>query len=374
VGHIIEEKLKKLGIGTNGENPWDLNIHDRRTLDAVLREQSIGAGESYMKGWWDCEKLDELFFRFCQNKGEKEFYAGWKVSLIRLRNTLINQQSRRRAAMVAKEHYNIGNKLYEKMLGKSMAYTCGFWKDAKSLDEAQFKKYDLICKKLYLQPHDKVLELGCGWGGLAKYMAENYGCEVVAIDIGTESSRYAKEACKNLPVTIYQGDYRDTHIYNSQKQKFDKIVSVGVLEHVGYKNYSIFLDIARSFIKPQGIFLLHSIGKNITLNFCDPWIDKYIFPNGILPSLKLVGKAFENRFVVEDLHNFGAYYDNTLMEWYKNLNLHWPELRHDYNEKFLRMMNYYLLSCAGVFRARNMQLWQFVLTPNGKEHGYISVR
>lgn len=371
---MLKEMLREVGITINGDKPYDIKVHDNRFYSAVITNQSMGAGESYMKGWWDCDQLDELFYRVCKHKLYDQIYSVWKLNLRYLKNSLINQQTREKSETVAKVHYNLGNQLFEYMLGKSMAYTCGYWKDAQNLDEAEFAKYELVCKKLQLKPKETVLELGCGWGGLAKYMAEKYGCEVVACDIGSQPASYAKQHCSGLPVEIYQCDYRDTHIYNPQGRKFDKLVSVGVLEHVGYKNYNRFLNISRSFIKDEGIFLLHSIGSNQTVNFCDKWIDKYIFPYGHLPSIKQLGLAFEKNFIVEDLHNFGAYYEKTLLAWHKNLNDHWHELASQYTESFHRMMNYYLLSCAGAFRARDMQLWQYVLTPKGMLNGYNSIR
>lgn len=371
---ILQNILKEIGVTVNGDGPCDVRIHDSRAYAKILTNQSIGAGESYMDGWWDCDHLDELFYRICRYKTYNHVYSKWKCDLSSLWDSLINQQSRSKSEQVANLHYNLSNKLYELMLGKSMAYTCGYWKNAQNLDEAQFAKYELTCQKMMLKPGDKVLDIGCGRGGLAKYMAEKHGCEVVAIDIAKEAANYSKQLCQGLPVTIYNCDYRDTHIYNPEGKKFDKLVSVGVLEHVGHKNYAHLMDISRSFLKEDGIFLLHSIGGNISKTNCDPWINKYIFPHGMLPSLKQLGGAFENRFVVEDLHNFGAYYDKTLLAWNKNLNDHWPELQGDYDERFHRMMNYYLLSCAGGFRARDMHLWQFVLTPSGMLGGYNSIR
>lgn len=374
--HIIEKYLKDIGITINGSNAWDIQVHNNHFLDRILHEQSLGGGESYMEGWWDCEKLDELFFRLMRSQLQNKLYSKYNMALIKLKNTLFNQQTPSKSREVS-AHYTLGNPLFEKMLGKSMAYTCGYWNNAASLDEAQFAKYDLVCKKLDLQPGETVLELGCGWGGLAKRMAEKYGCHVVAFDISSEPANYAKQLCKDLPVNIYQCDYRDTQIYNSKNIKFDKLVSVGVLEHVGNKNYKTFLNIARSFIKPEGIFLLHSIGANERKNYCDPWINQYIFANGVLPSIEQLGNVFENTFVVEDLHNLSVNYDKTLLAWHHNFNQHWTELvsnNKHYTESFRRMMNYYLLSCAGSFRARAMQLWQFVLTPEGKLHGCPSAR
>lgn len=374
---FAENLLNEIGVTINGNKPYDIQIHDDRIWGRIARDQSVGAGEAYMDGWWDCDRLDELYYRICRHKLEFKFQSKLKATLKTIRNSLINQQSRAKAAEVSQRHYNVGNRLFELMLGPSMAYTCGYWKDATNLDDAEFAKYELVCKKLDLKPGEEVLELGCGWGGLAKYMAEKHGCKVVACDVGVGPAAYAKEHCKGLPVEIYECDYRDVDVYNPKKKQFDKIVSVGVLEHVGYKNYSTLLDIASNFMKDDGIFLLHSIGSNITVNFCDPWINNYIFPNGHLPSLKQLGKTFENRFVMEDLQNFGAYYDKTLLGWHENLNKHWPELKGEskqFDERFLRMMNYYLLTCAGGFRARSMQLWQFVLTKEGRLNGYRSIR
>lgn len=372
----LEAMLDKIGVTVNGDKPYDIKVHNPHFYAKVLRKQTLGAGEAYMDGWWDCDALDELFFRICRHKLYESVYSKWRHNLTYLKNAIFNQQTRSKTEKVANTHYNLGNRLFEYMLGKSMAYTCGYWESSQTLDEAQFAKYELVCKKLYLKPGDKVLEIGCGWGGLAKYMAEKYGCEVVAMDIGREPSHYAQQSCRGLPVKIYQCDYRDISVFNPTNEKFDKIVSVGVLEHVGYKNYGHLLDLARNMLKKDGIFLLHSIGGNVSTNFCDPWIEQYIFPRGMLPSLKQLGEAFENRFIVEDLHNFGAYYDKTLMAWHKNLSEHWRELQAEnkYDERFHRMMNYYLLTCAGAFRARDMQLWQFVLTPQGILHGYHSIR
>lgn len=370
----VEKIFKSAEITVNGHNAWDIKIHDERFFNRLLLQQSLGAGESYVAGWWDCDQLDELFFRISRYQIDNHFQSLWKNVVTQLKNSMFNQQNRQKSEEVAKVHYNLGNKLFECMLGKSMAYTCGYWKNATTLDEAEFAKYDLVCKKLYLRPKDKVLEIGCGWGGLAKFMAEKYDCEVVALDIGREPARFAKAHCNGLPVTIHQCDYRDTQVYNPKNIQFDKVVSVGVLEHVGYKNYKLFLELISSVLKEDGLLLLHTIGRDVSTHRCDPWINKYIFPNGMLPSLKQLGQSFEHKFVVEDFQNFGAFYDKTLLAWHRNFNDHWPELKSNYNEPFRRMINYYLLSCAGTFRARGMQLWQFVLTPRGILNGYTSIR
>jgi cyclopropane-fatty-acyl-phospholipid synthase len=366
--------LAKAGIEINGSKPWDMQINDSRALTRIMTEPSLGAGESYMDGWWDCPRLDKFFFHVLRHLNLKEMYPLTTLLNFNLKNFFTNSQSRRRSKQVAEQHYNLDNGLYTAMLGESMAYTCAYWRNANSLDEAQFAKYDLICRKLDLHAGEKVLELGCGFGGFAKYAAEKYGVEMVSINISTEQMRYARQICRNLPVRLVECDYRDVERYNPTHLKFDKLVSIGLCEHIGYKNYKTFLKIARANLKEDGLFLLHTIAKNISEPFTDPWVQKYIFPQGMLPTLKVVGGVSENYFVPEDVHNIGTDYDRTLMAWHDNFERAWSVLSTRFDERFHRMWRYYLLSCAGGFRAREMQLYQFVFSPRGQLNGYGSIR
>ena len=370
----IAQLLTTAEVNINGSHPWDIIIHHANTYQRIWTNPSLGTGESYMDGWWDCNQLDELFFRITRYLDPKNIYKLSDFAKIILKHVLINEQSLFRAKKVAQQHYDLDNHLYQLMLGTSMGYTCGYWKEANTLDEAQFNKYDLVCKKLALQPGEKVLELGCGWGGFSKFAAEHYQVHMTAVNISIQQMKYAKKICQGLPVNLFTTDYRNVTTYNPKGIKFDKIVSIGMCEHVGHKNYRKFIKIARENLKEDGLFLMHTIGKNRTISFADPWIRKYIFPNGMLPSVKQIAAAIENQFVLEDLHNFGADYDKTLMAWYDNFERHWPELKHVYDDRFYRMWKYYLLACAGGFRSRSMQLWQFVMSPKGKLRGYHSVR
>ncbi|CZU44228.1 cyclopropane-fatty-acyl-phospholipid synthase [Enterobacter hormaechei] len=243
-----------------------------------------------------------------------------------------------------------------------MQYSCGYWKKATTLEEAQQDKLQLICDKLQLQPGMRVLDIGCGWGGLAWFMAKNYGVSVVGVTISAEQQKMAQERCLGLDVDIRLQDYRDLN------EQFDRIVSVGMFEHVGPKNYKTYFEVADRNLKPDGIFLLHTIGSKRTDNNVDPWINKYIFPNGCLPSVRHIANASEPHFIVEDWHNFGADYDTTLMAWHERFQAAWPEIADNYSERFKRMFSYYLNACAGAFRARDIQLWQVVFS-RGIEHG-----
>jgi cyclopropane-fatty-acyl-phospholipid synthase len=361
---VIDDLLFLAGVKPNGKEPWDPQIHNEEFYIRVLNEGSLGLGESYMDGWWDCRQLDQFFDRIfvtdIENKVKLNQWLWPKLLLLRL----FNHQSKKRALIVGQRHYDLGNDLFQVMLDRRMNYTCGYWHNAADLDMAQRNKLELSCQKLKLKPGMRVLDIGCGFGSFAKYAAENYGVSVVGITISKEQQEYAQKNCVGLPVEIRFQDYRDIH------ERFDRIVSLGMFEHVGYLNYRSYMQKAADCLHDDGLFLLHTIGNNITTSFCDPWINKYIFPNGMLPSMHQISKAVEGLFVMENWVNFGAYYDKTLMAWHDNFEQHWPSIQSQYDERFYRMWRYYLLSCAGGFRARSMQLWQIVLSKHGVRGGY----
>jgi len=277
-------------------------------------------------------------------------------------------QSKHRAFEIGEKHYDLGNELFQNMMDKRMVYSCAYWNDAQTLDDAQDNKLDLICRKLGLQPGMKILDIGCGWGSYAKYAAEKYKVKVIGITVSKEQVDLGRILCAGLPVEIRLLDYRDLD------DKFDHIVSVGMIEHVGYKNYRTYMEVVHRCLKDDGLFLLHTIGGNKSVTSVDPWMNKYIFPNGMLPSIKQLGSAIEGLFVMEDWHNFSADYDKTLIAWHKNLEENWDKIKSNYEERFHRMWDYYLLSCAGSFRARRNQLWQIVLSKKGILGGYKSIR
>ena len=358
-----EAMLRHADVVINGGRPWDIQVKNNRLYRRIFAQGSLGFGESYMDGWWDTESLDQLITRLIKARLDEKFKS-FVVLMSALKAKLLNCQSVKRAYLVGEKHYNIGNDLYQRMLDSRMIYSCGYWKNAQTLDEAQRDKLELTCRKLHLEPGQKVLDIGCGWGGTARYMAENYGVEVVGVTISTAQAALAEEHCKGLPVDIRVQDYRDLD------GQFDRIVSIGMFEHVGYKNYRTYFQKVADLLKEEGLFLLHTIGGNTPADRTDPWIDKYIFPNGMIPSAQQISTSFEGFFVLEDWHNFGLDYDKTLMAWHDNFESAWPELKANYDERFRRMWTYYLLSCAGSFRARDNQLWQIVMSKEGLPDGY----
>ncbi|MEX0730941.1 MAG: cyclopropane fatty acyl phospholipid synthase [Aquisalimonadaceae bacterium] len=360
---LIKDLLQKADVRINGNRPWDIQLHQADVPERALAYGNLGLGEAYMDGAWDCEHLDEFFFRVIRARILDQAQP-LRLIFHSLRARLLNLQTMRRSWQVGKAHYDLGNDLYAAMLDRRMTYTCGYWRDAKNLDEAQEAKLDLICRKLGLERGMRLLDIGCGWGSLMQYAAEHYGVQCVGITISAEQARLGAERCRNLPVEFRLQDYRELD------ETFDRIVSVGMFEHVGRKNHRTFLEIADRCLTDNGLFLLHTIGKNQRGSAPDPWIDKYIFPNGDLPSLGQLGDALDDLFVVEDLQNFGADYDRTLMAWHDRFEVAWPRFRDRYGDRFYRMWRYYLLSCAGAFRARTVQLWQLVLSREGQLGGY----
>ncbi len=364
----IDKLLDGTGIKINGSNPWDIQVTNDRFYKRVLTKGSLGFGESYMDGWWECDQIDELINRIMSHNVRKRLKSNWPTVALTLASILINRQKGSRSFHIGKAHYDAGNKLYNLMLDKNLVYTCGYFKDTDSLDVAQEQKLDLVCRKIGLKPGDRVLDIGCGWGSFAKFAAENYGAHVTGITVSKEQLALAKERCKGLPVDLRLQDYREVD------ETFDHIVSLGMVEHVGYKNYKTYMKVAARCLKDDGLFLLHTIGSRHSGRTTDPWIEKYIFPNSMLPSLAQLTQAAEEHFLIEDVHNFGPDYDKTLMAWFTNFDTHWDELKDDYDERFYRMWKYYLLACAGSFRSRSNQLWQIVLSKNGVPGGYTSIR
>ena len=364
---IIESLLVGTGVTINGNNPYDLQIHNENFYDRVLRQGSLGLGESYMESWWDCEKLDQFFHKVLVADLDKKIRKNWGLSLNLALNFVLNPGRKSKAFEIGKKHYDIGNDLYRAMLDKRLTYTCGYWKDAKDLNGAQEAKLDLVCRKIGLKEGQRALDIGSGWGSFIGYATEKYSVSAVGITVSKEQKKLANELYRNPFIETRLQDYRDIN------EKFDHIVSLGMFEHVGYKNYRTFMKVVHNVLKDNGLFLLHTIGNNQSGGI-DSWIGKYIFPNGMLPSIKQIEKSIEGLFVMEDWHNFGADYDKTLMAWCNNFENNWDKIKSNYDQKFYRMWKYYLLSCAGSFRARKNQLWQIVFSKKGVFGGYKSIR
>ena len=367
---IVEEVFDSAGIVVNGSNPWDIQILDERAFNLILSKWSLGLGEGYMKGYWDCFDLEEFLYRLLRYDHNEKIRGIANINLLYeiLRAKIFNLQSKSRAFKVGQHHYDAGQDIFAAMLDKEMMYSCAYWEHAHDLDEAQLDKMELICRKLQLKPGETLLEIGCGWGGFAQYAAQNYGVKVTGVTVSREQYRIAKQKCEAESVEILLNDYRDL------EGRFNKIVSIGMFEHVGAKNYQEYFLIASRLLDDNGIFVLHTIGSDVTTLRTDPWIEKYIFPNGKIPSLSEIGTASEGSFIIEDLQNIGLDYEKTLLAWYKKFITSWPLVASKYNYIFFRMWSYYLLGCAAFFKSRQGQLWQIVFTKRSYSGIYRSIR
>ncbi len=365
---FVTELLAAADIQINGNRPWDIAVHNDAFYQRLVHDGALGFGESYVEKWWDTEQIDVLLARLFNAKLDKRATLSWRTKLTYLLAKYINFQTKHGAKKVANVHYDLGNDLFEMMLDPSMMYSCAYWKEAENLTAAQQAKLKLICDKLQLKPGLRLLDIGCGWGGLAQFAAEHYGVTVVGVTISKEQAALAKTRCANLPIEIRLQDYRDIN------ESFDRIVSVGMFEHVGHLNYNTFMQTADRALKQNGLFLLHTIGSNESTTATNAWINKYIFPNGMLPSIAQIAKSIESRFVMEDWHNFGPYYDKTLLAWHDNFVKGWDKIAHRYGDTFYRMWRFYLLACAGSFRARAIQLWQVVLSKGDLSEVYVAPR
>ncbi len=359
----VEALLATADVRIGGTRDWDLQARDERLWSRLLAQGSLGLGESYMDGWWEAASLDGLLMRLVQARlGERvRGLAAWRDVLLA---RLTNPQTPRRSREVGRRHYDLGNDLYAAMLGRRLVYSCGYWPRASDLDAAQEAKLDLVCRKLGLRPGMHVLDIGCGWGEALRYAAEHHGVSGVGVTVSAEQADYARRLCTGLPVEIRLQDYRDLD------ERFDAVLSIGMFEHVGVRNYRTYFQVVRRCLAPHGLFLLHSIGSNVSLRRTDPWIGRYIFPNSMLPSAAQLARASEGRFVIEDWHNFGTDYDLTLQAWRSNIEAAWGRLDpRSYDERFRRMWRFYLAGSMASFRSRRAQLWQVLLSPEGVPGG-----
>lgn len=360
--HTVRELFGLAGITVGGKQPGDIQVHNREFYPRLLQQASMGLGESYMDGWWETDALEIFIEKVLRADLKNKIKGDWRLWLLPAKAVLFNLQSRARAYQVAEAHYDIGNELYQRMLDKRMVYTCGYWKGVTTLEAAQEQKLDLVCRKVGLKPGMRVLDLGCGWGGFAGYAAEKYGVSVVGVSVSKEQVSLAKELWKGLPVEFRLDDYR------SVQGSFDAVVSIGMAEHIGYKNHRTMMEVIHRSLKPEGVALVHTIANNVSRIHGIPFIEKYIFPNACAPSLAQLGKAIEGLLVCEDLQNIGPDYFHTLMAWWRNFDAAWPELRGArYDERFYKMWKFYLLAAAGASKGRDGQLYHLVLTRTGRE-------
>lgn len=370
LGEKYEAVVARADVRVNGSRPWDIQVHDDRLPARVALDRSVGLGDAYIDGWWDCEQLDQLMVRLLGLRAKLTIGVGAGGHLLDWFAGLRNLQSRSRAAIVARRHYDLPSDFYMSFLDPYNQYTCGYFQDTEDLAAAQRAKLDMICRKLQLAPGDRVLDIGCGWGGFARFAAENYGARVTGITISDEQLAYAREFTRGLSVELRRQDYRDL----STQETFDKVLVCGMIEHVGHKNYRSLMEVVHRCLAKGGLFLLHTIGSNQSVRSIDPWLHKHIFPNAMLPSMRQMADASEGLFVMEDWHNFRPHYVSTLLAWHHNFEENWHRFADRFDQRLYRTWKYYFLFCAAIFSVGNAQLWQLVFSRLGEPRRYVSLR
>lgn len=354
--------IKRLCKRSDIELGIDIIIRDRSTYKNIITKGSLGLGESYMKKKWDSPHLDVLIAKLIKAGTHKNnLFGAFTKAILWAKSVVFNLQNRKNAPLLSETHYNAGNHLFKSFLDKNMIYSCAYFKNTDDLNQAQLNKIKIVGHKLDLHPGEKVLDIGCGWGGTARILSEMFDVEVTGVSDSTEMIKYANENNAGKKVKFIRADYRDI------KGKFDKIYNIGFLEAVGPKNFRSFMKQVNDLLHDNGIFLTHTIGGKYSVNKGDPWLDKYIFPHGVLPSKKQIEKSVKSLFVIRDFEAFGSYYETTLMHWSKNLNKNWHTIKDPFDnpEMFKRMMDYYLMSCKAAFNTNMIDLWQYVFTkPN----------
>jgi len=360
--------LGEAGVTVNGREPWDIQIHDERTWTRVFAQGSLGLGEAYMDGWWDAADLAEFFNRVLRARIADKLSVTPNLVWQILQAKLFNMQTVARSRRVAKLHYSETD-AYRASLDRRMTGSCGYWPEGvTNVDEAQEAKLDLVCRKIGLKAGQTVWDIGCGWGAFMGFAAEKYGARCVGVTVSPDQAAYGRERYKDLPVEFQVKDYRQFD------GKADHVVSMGMFEHVGHRNFRTYFEKARQVVRDDGLFMLHTIGQTQTTETIEPWIEKYIFPGGVIPSMRQIGRAIDGLWGVVDVHNIGPHYDKTLCAWYENFERNWTRRNTPDDMRFYRMWKYYLLCCAGGFRARLLHVWQFVLSPGGVPEGYRFAR
>ena len=368
---LVRNLCSQIGIEINGPKNTDLQVKDPRFYERVLAEGSLGLGESYMDGWWDVGDLLQMNALIARGDVKDKVKQSWPMMWHALKARFTNLQTADKADIPAKDHYDVTIEAYLSMTDHWHALSCGYWRRPDDdLESSSAAKLELICRKIGLKESDRVLDIGCGLGSFTRYAAEKYGCSVVAINISSGHVERVRQLTAGLPVEVHCCDYRDTGVFLA-KGPFDKAVSVEMFEHVGYRNHRRYMEVVHQALKPGGVFCLQTAGNNANVFQNDPWFQKYIFPNAVVPSVEQIGQAIGGLLVLEDWHNFGPDYVKTCYAWFEKFDRNWQGSKDD---RFYRMWKYWILAVGGGFAVRTRQLWQLVLSKGGVQGGYEAVR
>ncbi len=342
-----------------GEPTFTVTLHKELSLSDLMTSTSLALGEAYMDGTLEIE--GDLYQALDHFMGQMEKFSKDEGALKKL---IFTSTAKKNQQKEVQSHYDIGNDFYKLWLDETLSYSCGYFRrEEDTLHQAQVNKVDYILKKLHLEKGMTLLDIGCGWGFLLIEAAKQYGVRGTGITLSQEQykefqSRIEAEGLQDL-LTVELMDYRDLP---KSGKKFQRVVSVGMVEHVGRDNYKLFLDCVNEVMEPGGLFLLHFI-SGLLEHPGDPWIKKYIFPGGVVPSLReMVSLAAEDQFHILDVENLRLHYTRTLLCWLENFRANLDQVRETFDERFIRMWELYLASCAATFHNGVIDLHQILMT------------
>ncbi|MCD7826838.1 MAG: cyclopropane-fatty-acyl-phospholipid synthase family protein [Clostridiaceae bacterium] len=342
-----------------GEPAFSVIFHKTPPISELMTSTSIALGEAYMNGDIEIEgDLYETLNLFLGQLGK------FSTNQKKLKKLIFTSKSKSNQKKEVSSHYDIGNDFYKLWLDETLSYSCGYFENENTtLYEAQCKKTDRILQKLYLKEDMTLCDIGCGWGFLLIEAAKKYKIHGLGITLSSEQKakfeeRIAQEHLEDY-LEVKLMDYRDLP---ASGLKFDRVVSVGMIEHVGRGNYEEFLNSVKQILKPGGLFLLHYISA-LKEYPGDAWVKKYIFPGGVIPSLReIIHIASEMRFYTIDVESLRRHYNKTLLCWNKNFQEHRSEVVKMFDERFARMWEMYLCACAATFMNGIIDLHQIVFT------------
>ena len=374
---FVRDLFSQVEIEVNGSNPWDPQVHNPAAYNMMVSRGSVGLGETYMHGYWDCEQLDQFFARVTSVDLRKLIPVNFPTVSLAVGAYLKNRQLPKAAWEVGRMHYDLPDEVWEATLDSAMTGSCAYYRNpTDTLEEAQLNKCRMTLDKVGLKSGHSLLDIGVGWAAFSGLAAQEYGAHPIGITVSEGQKAYIHKRYGEA-IDVRVNPWQETEL----REPVDCIVSAEMFEHVGSDNYRSFFEFCRRSIKEDGLMNLHTIVRHTPSKHIDPWMDKYIYPGGCIPTLGQITTAVHGLFHVVDVHDIGGHYPATLRAWMDNFRRNWDSVKSLGSarlgmdpEVFCRMWLYHYMASAGGFMSSRISVHQIVLSPNGVPGRYQSIR